>query len=63
MLLSEEVTYEVQCAIERRIVVGQALYAGAFALCGFNTYVSIVLIVLFQLNFAIAPRIPWLKKV
>lgn len=62
-LLSEEVTYEVQCAVERRILIAQALYAMGFFLCVFSTYYSIVAIVLIQLNFAIAPRIPWLKRV
>lgn len=62
-LLSEEVTYEVQCAVERRILIAQALYAVGFFLCVFSTYYSIVAIVLIQLNFAIAPRIPWLKRV
>lgn len=62
-LLTEQVTYEIQCAIERRILVAQALYAGAFVLCIVSTYLSITLIVLIQLNFAIAPRLPWLRKV
>src|SRR5206468_3031726 len=62
-LLSEQVTYEMQCAVERRIVVAQVLYAVGFALCVFSTFWSIIAIVLLQLNYAIAPRIPWLKKV
>jgi len=62
-LLREGVTYEMQCAVERRIFVAQALYAGGFALCVFSTFWGIVAIVLLQLNYAIAPRIPWLKKV
>jgi TMEM175 potassium channel family protein len=62
-LLREEFTYEMQCAVERRILVAQALYAVGFALCVFGTFWSIVAIVLLQLNYAIAPRIPWLKKI
>ena len=48
--------------IRRRVLVAQALYAVATALCLFNTYVSIALIVLIQLNYAIAPRIPLLHR-
>jgi uncharacterized membrane protein len=55
-LLKEETTLELVCAIERRIVVGQTLYAVGALLCVFNTYCSIVFIVLVQLNYAIAPR-------
>jgi uncharacterized membrane protein len=61
-LLKDDVTEEVRCAIERRILVAQALYALAAALCVVNTYVSIGLIVLVQLNFALAPRILRLNR-
>jgi uncharacterized membrane protein len=50
-------------AIVRRILGAQALYVVGAALCVINTYVSIVLIVLVQLNFAIAPRIRWLSRI
>ena len=49
---------EVPIAIRRRILVAQALYAFGALLCVFNTYWSIGFIVLVQLNYAIAPRIP-----
>jgi hypothetical protein len=45
-------------AIKRRIVIGQGLYAFGALLCLVNTYVSIGFIVLVQLNYAIAPRLP-----
>jgi uncharacterized membrane protein len=48
--------------IRRRVLSAQALYAVATALCLFNTYLSIALIVLIQLNYAIAPRIPLLHR-
>jgi hypothetical protein len=48
--------------IRRRVLSAQALYAIAAALCVFNTYVSIGLIVLIQLNYAVAPRIPLLHR-
>ena len=45
------------------ILIAQALYAGATALSVvFSTWVSIVLIVLIQLNYVIAPRIPLLRR-
>jgi uncharacterized membrane protein len=56
-LFKEEVTAEIQSATERRIVIYQVLYAVGMLLCVINTYVSIVFIVLLQLNSAIAPRI------
>jgi uncharacterized membrane protein len=62
-LLRENVTHEQQCAVERRIVVAQGLYAFGACLCLINTYVSIVFIVLLQLNFALAPRLPFLSEV
>jgi hypothetical protein len=46
-----------------RILIAQALYAVATALSlVFSTWVSIALIVLIQLNYVIAPRIPILRR-
>lgn len=58
-LLKEGTTAEVGKAIERRILIGQALYALGALLCIVNTYWSIVFIVLVQLNYAVAPRFRW----
>jgi uncharacterized membrane protein len=55
-LLKDGVTTEICSATEKRIVVYQAVYAAAMLLCVFNTYISIVLLILMQLNSAIAPR-------
>jgi uncharacterized membrane protein len=55
-LVKDDTSVEVGKAIERRIVVAQALYALGAALCVVHTYVSIAFIVLVQLNFAVAPR-------
>jgi len=62
-LLQEEITYQKQCAMERRIVVAQALYAFGACLCLVNTYLSIAFIVLVQLNFTLAPRLPFLSEI
>jgi uncharacterized membrane protein len=62
-LLREEITHDNQCAVERRIVVAQALYAFGACLCLVNTYVSIAFIVVVQLNFALAPRLPYLSEI
>jgi len=44
-------------AVERRIVIAQALYALGAALCVINTFWSIGFIVLVQINYAVAPRL------
>jgi uncharacterized membrane protein len=56
-LLKNDMPPDVPAAIKRRIVIGQSLYAFGALLCIFNTYWSIMFIVLVQLNYAIAPRI------
>ena len=61
-LMKDDVTVEMRCANERRILIGQALYAFGALLCVFNTYWSIVFIVLVQINYAIAPRIRLLYR-
>ncbi len=55
--LVEANSNELRCAIERRILIAQSLYAFGALLCLFNTYWSIGFIVLVQFNYAIAPRI------
>jgi uncharacterized membrane protein len=59
-LLKEEVTQQTYESVRRRIVTAQALYAVGAALCVINTYWSIGFIVLVQMNYAIAPKIPWI---
>ena len=63
-LARAEATAEVTRAIRRRIVAYQVVYAFAFAvsLTPAGTLVGIALIVLTQLNSAIAPRIPILSR-
>jgi uncharacterized membrane protein len=53
---------EVSASICKRVVVAQSLYAGGAALCVINTWVSIVAIVLVQLNYALALSLWWRKR-
>jgi len=55
-LVKDDLPAESAQAIKRRIVHGQSLYAVAALLCVFDTRWSIALMVLVQLNYAIAPR-------
>jgi uncharacterized membrane protein len=55
-LVKEETSAEIRRAMVRRIVIAQALYAIGALLCLVNTYVSIAVIVLVQLNYVFAPR-------
>jgi uncharacterized membrane protein len=55
-LVKEDTAPEVRGAICRRILIAQSLYAVGALLCVWSNYASIVLIVLVQLNYAIAPR-------
>ncbi len=57
-LVKHDMPPEVPIAIRRRILIAQALYAFGALLCVFSTYWSIGFIVLVQLNYAIAPRLP-----
>jgi uncharacterized membrane protein len=47
---------------EDRIFAAQSLYLLGLSLCVINTYWSITFLVLVQLNFAIAPRIPLMER-
>jgi hypothetical protein len=60
--MKDEVTAEICSATERHIVFYQAFYACAVLLCVISTYISIVLLVLMQLNSVIAPRIGRLDR-
>ena len=57
-LTKSEVTPAISNAMRRRIVVAQALYAFGALLCLINPYWSIGFILLVQLNYAVAPRLP-----
>jgi uncharacterized membrane protein len=61
-LVTAEATPAISMVIRRRIFVGQSHAFGAL-LCFINPLLSIAFIVLVQLNFAIAPKIPILSRV
>lgn len=61
-LLVEEATAAVSSAIKRRIVVAQALYACGALLGLVNVPAGVILIIATQLNYAIAPRLPFLFR-
>jgi uncharacterized membrane protein len=56
-LIKDDTPEKVRASICKRVVIAQSLYAGGAALCIINTWVSIVAIVLVQLNYALAPRL------
>jgi uncharacterized membrane protein len=61
-LIREDAHGEVSRAVRRRIVVAQSLY-GIGALAGLiNVPLGIALIILIQLNYALAPRLPVLSR-
>lgn len=60
-LIRSDTPAEIRGSICRRILIAQSLYAAGAALCFINTWVSITVIVLVQLNYAIAPRL-WSRK-
>jgi len=61
-LLDKDAGPLVSRVIKRRIIFAQALYAFGALLCLINPLWSIAFIVLVQLNFAIAPKIPYLSR-
>jgi uncharacterized membrane protein len=62
-LIRDDAPFEIRRAIRRRVVIAQSLYALGASLCFIDTYWSIGFILLLQLNYAIAPRIPGRKKI
>jgi uncharacterized membrane protein len=59
-LIKEDTAPEIRDAICRRILIAQSLYVFGAALCVVSNYLSIGVIVMVQLNYAIAPR--WGKR-
>jgi uncharacterized membrane protein len=61
-LIREDAPPEISGAICRRIVTAQALYACGAALGLVNVSLGVAFIILVQLNYMIAPRLPVLYK-
>jgi len=61
-LVKDDLPEDFSTAIRRRILIAQALYAFGALLCLIDTYWSVAFIVLVQLNYAIAPRLPWRSR-
>jgi uncharacterized membrane protein len=57
-VVKSDLPEQVPKAIKGRILIAQSLYAFGALLCVFSTYWSIGFIVLVQLYYAIAPRLP-----
>ena len=62
-LLKPTMSLDVAAAVCRRILYAQALYAVGAALCVVSPILSLAVIVLLQLNYAIAPRLGPLSRV
>jgi len=62
-LISPETDNALRCAIERRILIAQALYACGAALCFIDTRISIAVILLLQLNYVFAPKLPLISRI
>jgi uncharacterized membrane protein len=61
-LIREGAHGEISRAMRRRIVIAQSLYAVGAVVGLVNVTLGIVLIILIQLNYAIAPRLPVLSR-
>lgn len=58
-LVKDDLSPLASAALKRRVMEGQSLYALAMLLSIFDTRWTIGMMVLVQLNYAIAPRWPW----
>ncbi len=61
-LVREDAHAEVSWAIRRRIVIAQSLYAAGALVGMISVPLGTVLIILIQINYAIAPRLPVLSR-
>ncbi|HKC18521.1 MAG TPA: TMEM175 family protein [Candidatus Dormibacteraeota bacterium] len=61
-LFPEQLVRPLLAAVRRRVYGAQALYFAAMLLSIFDTHWSIGMIVAIQLNFALAPPIPFLRS-
>lgn len=61
-LLAPEAREHLTKGLEQRVIIAQALYAFGALLCVFGTFWSLGFILLVQLNYALAPRLPFLHR-
>jgi uncharacterized membrane protein len=56
-LIKADTPEDVRLSVCRRILIAQSLYAAGAALCFVRVWLSIAVIVVVQLNYAVAPRL------
>jgi uncharacterized membrane protein len=61
-LVRDDAPAELSKAFRRRVVIAQALYAAGAAIGLFDVTLGIALIILIQLNYALAPKLPFLSR-
>ena len=61
-LIREDAHGQISRAIRRRIVIAQSLYVVGAVVGLFDVTLGIALIILIQLNYAVAPRLPFLWR-
>lgn len=61
-LIEAEAREHFTHGLEQRVIVAQGLYAFGALLCVFGTFWSLGFIFLVQLNYALAPRLPFLHR-
>jgi uncharacterized membrane protein len=61
-LIREDAPPELSDAVRKRIIIAQSLYAAGAIVGLLNVTLGIALIILIQLNYAIAPRLPILSR-
>lgn len=57
-LVKEDLSIHEWKAVDKRIIISQSLYAVGALFCIVNTFISIGIIIVVQLNYVLAPRIP-----
>lgn len=61
-LIREDAPQELSDAVRARVIIAQSLYAIGAIVGLFNVTLGIALIILIQLNYAVAPRFPVLSR-
>jgi uncharacterized membrane protein len=61
-LIREDAPKELLNAFRRRVIIAQSLYAVGALVALLNVPLGLALIILVQLNYAVAPRLPFLSR-